>query len=523
MLSLSNATQLQRIANNPPDNGGDCPATRHDEKALALPARVFLEPPARADTLWTKEQFIALVMHMMNDNPINHFLTVWRGDDGKPGYAKADSHRRASEHAKWTYDTITGKARRTTSMGVYSKNVDNESTWAALDFDAHEGGHEMAKDRAIKAFSLLLTYRDRYVILSASGRGYHVFVFAHDLKPVREWTALLKDVAGSIPVPIQDGQCELFPAEGTEKQRTGRAIRIPGSYNPNTDSCELIIAETIRPLLDQLTEEVFPSTHTRASAAPRDLVRDREVNNSSYGTKRLYLLDQSPRKEVGQNRKQNRFLSPTTPRLIEATIGKHPILAKGTRHKVLATLTGDLIHKFGFTLSCDIVQAHWATYVKNLTTEYPEHFREFCAIWNSLLKEIVGNFSAKERAIYDKLNTTPQQEVFVLLHSFAYLAENEPFPIAQNSLADRLGQTQQGASYIIKVLIALEAITPTEKARINRRAARYRWLPAYAVNNGETNLISSPSGSDALSASLLNGAQNDMPQLPQVAGAFDAK
>ena len=177
---------------------------------LTLPARVFLEPPARADTLWTKEQFIALVMHMMNDNPINHFLTVWRDNDGKPGYAKAGSHRRASEHAKWTYDTITGKARRKTSMGVYSKNADNESTWAALDFDAHEGGHEVAKDRAIRAFSLLLTYRDRYVILSASGRGYHVFVFARDLKPVREWTALLKDVAGSIPVLSKTANASFF-------------------------------------------------------------------------------------------------------------------------------------------------------------------------------------------------------------------------------------------------------------------------------------------------------------------------
>jgi hypothetical protein len=518
MLSLSNTPRLRTPANNPPDNGGDRPETRQDEKAPALPARVFLEPPARADALWTKEQFIALVMHMMNDNPINHFLTVWRDNDGKPGYAKADSHKRASEHAKWTYDTITGKARRKTSMGVYSKNADNESTWAALDFDAHEGGHEVAKERAIKAFSLLLTYRDRYVILSASGRGYHVFVFARDLKPVREWATLLKDVAGSIPVPIQDGQCELFPAEGTEKQRTGRAIRIPGSYNPNTDSSELIIAETIRPLLDQLTEEA--STHTRASTAPRDLVRDREVNNSSYGTKRLYLLDQPPRKEVGQNRKQNGFLSPTTSRLIEDTIAKHPILAKGTRHKVLATLTGNLIHKFGFTLSCDIVQVHWANNVKNLTTAYPEHFREFCAIWNSLLKEIVENFSAKERAIYDKLNTTPQHEAFVLLRSFAYLANSEPFPIAQNSLADRLTQTQQGASYIIKVLIWLEAITPTEKARINRRAARYRWLPPHE-NDGATSSTSSPPGLDALTAPVLNSAQKDMPQLPQVAGTFE--
>src|SRR5262245_64551886 len=124
MLSLSNTTQLQTIENNPPDNGSECLATGHDEKAVALPARVFLEPPARADTVWTKEQFIALVMHMMNDNPINHFLTVWRGDDGKRGYAKADLHKRASDHAKWIYDRISRKARRKTSMGVYAKNAD---------------------------------------------------------------------------------------------------------------------------------------------------------------------------------------------------------------------------------------------------------------------------------------------------------------------------------------------------------------------------------------------------------------
>lgn len=101
----------------------------------------------------------------------------------------------------------------------------------------------------------------------------------------------------------------------------------------------------------------------------------------------------------------------------------------------------------------------------------------------------------------------------MLLRSFAYLADGEPFPIAQNSLADRLRQTQQGASYIIKVLMGLEAITPTEKAHINRRAARYRWLPPHATD-GATSIISSPLGLDALNAPLLNGTPKDMPQLP---------
>jgi len=101
------------------------------------------------------------------------------------------------------------------------------------------------------------------------------------------------------------------------------------------------------------------------------------------------------------------------------------------------------------------------------------------------------------------------------------LADGESFPIAQNSLADRLRQTQQGASYIIKLLIGLAAITPTEKARINRRAARYRWLPSHAANNGGTSLISGPLKPDTLSAPLFNGAQKDMSQLPEVAEAIE--
>ena len=70
------------------------------------------------------------------------------------------------------------------------------------------------------------------------------------------------------------------------------------------------------------------------------------------------------------------------------------------------------------------------------------------------------------------------------------------------------------------MLIALEAITPTEKALINRRAARYRWLPPHA-NDGATR-ISSPPGLDALGVTLLKGAKKDMPQLSQVARAFEA-
>ena len=147
---------------------------------LRLPAKVTRRRPVTIDTLLTKNEFVMLVAYMANDNPISHFLVAYTDDDGKPQYSKAYRHRRTDVHVGWTYDTITGKAKRKTSMGLYPKNKANESTWGALDFDAHEHGqNELAKNRAIRAFTLMLEYRDRFLILSASGRGYKVFIHSY--------------------------------------------------------------------------------------------------------------------------------------------------------------------------------------------------------------------------------------------------------------------------------------------------------------------------------------------------------
>src|SRR5512132_3919986 len=152
-----------------------------------LPAKVIRQAAVSIDALLTKVQFVSLVRHMLNGNPLSHFLTVWRDQDGNPRFAKAKPHRDAETHARWTYDTITGNAKHKTSMGLYAKNKGNESTWAAIDFDAHDHTQrDVAECRAIRAFTLLLEYRDRYLILSASGRGYHVFILAYEPRPVTE-------------------------------------------------------------------------------------------------------------------------------------------------------------------------------------------------------------------------------------------------------------------------------------------------------------------------------------------------
>jgi hypothetical protein len=111
-----------------------------------LPPRLVRESPLTIDKLLTKEEFLMLAAHMHNGNPLSYFLIGWRDDAGSARYAKAKPHKRADVQASWTWDTIVGRAKRRTSLGLYPKNQVNQSTWAAMDFDAHSGRDDVAKD-----------------------------------------------------------------------------------------------------------------------------------------------------------------------------------------------------------------------------------------------------------------------------------------------------------------------------------------------------------------------------------------
>jgi hypothetical protein len=427
-----------------------------------LPARVIRQAPVSIDALLTKVQFVSLVRHMLNGNPLSHFLTVWRDQDGNPRFAKAKPHRDAETHARWTYDTITGNAKHKTSMGLYAKNEDNESTWAALDFDAHDHTQrDVAEGRAIRAFTLLLEYCDRYLILSASGRGYHVFILAHEPRPVIEWVRVLKDAVDSVGAPIQDGVCEMFPSEKTAEQEVGRAIRVPGSLNPATGEVEKIMADTIQPLLERLA---------RQETARNNATRERTL--LTPGKRSLVKEANSYFREQKQN--QLRFFSASTERLIEQVLAKYPITKKGTRNGILAKLVGELFRKFGHAVSEQIVKQHYSAHASNIRTDLAEHLREFKQVWESFRKKELARLSHSERERFDKLQTDQQREAFFLCRAFAKF-KNE-FPLSQASLADRLSITRQGAGYVIERLIEVGAIKKTAEARPHSRSACYRWI-----------------------------------------------
>jgi hypothetical protein len=239
---------------HPQDNGTTLKLSSPARRLPTLANHCFIVGEAkRADVIWSEGDFLALCEHMLNDNPPDHFLTAWVDQEtGRAQFAKAPIRCRADKRASWAWSTIIGKANAKTAIGFYPSNPEKKSRWAAIDFDAHNGENEQARKRSLQAFSLLLNNPELYLILCASGNGYHLFICTRELHPIGEWIVLLKQVCEWIGVPIADGTCEIFPNERAESQRTGKGIRAPGTWNPKTRTCSLIEAETLTSLLETL-------------------------------------------------------------------------------------------------------------------------------------------------------------------------------------------------------------------------------------------------------------------------------
>jgi hypothetical protein len=313
MLKLSNAGRLPMLANH-----------------------CFIVGEAkRADVIWSEGDFKALCEHMLNENPLSHFLSVWIDASGKAQFAKAPLSCRADRRASWAWATITGKAKVQTGIGFYPANPEGQSRWAAIDFDAHNGEHEQARKWSLQAFSLLLQNPQLHLILCASGNGFHLFIITRELHPLSKWIVLLKQVCELIGARIADGICELFPNERAESQRTGKAIRAPGTLNPKTGTFSLIEAETVTSLL-----ETLPRTWSLGIGKVTCALNRNNTALSLHKSTNTYFLT---------------TWSLSTKPIVEALLARFPIERKGTRNNVLMQLI--ITGKSSLTISAKPVGA----------------------------------------------------------------------------------------------------------------------------------------------------------------------
>ena len=140
----------------------------------------------------------------------------------------------------------------------------------------HDDDNLRAREFALKAFLILYRQPHLFVALTTSAgdpqhSGWHLFIFTAEFFPCEDWTRLLRQVADQIGASVKPGVCEIFP---DDCKGIGRGIRAPGSWNPKTEQCGLILHETFTKLLPGLLPSVTPKERY-ASLGARCNTRER--------------------------------------------------------------------------------------------------------------------------------------------------------------------------------------------------------------------------------------------------------
>ena len=96
---------------NPQNNGTTLKLPDAVHRLPTLANNCYLVGEAkRADIIWTEGDFLALCEHMLNDNPPEHFLSVWIDKESRePQFKKPSFRYRADKRARWAWATVTGK------------------------------------------------------------------------------------------------------------------------------------------------------------------------------------------------------------------------------------------------------------------------------------------------------------------------------------------------------------------------------------------------------------------------------
>jgi hypothetical protein len=400
-----------------------------------------------ADRVWTRQEFVLLCDLMRNENPADEFLHVYCDSNGAPRFVKAKSLN-AEKRITWAWDTITGKAKHKVSIGFYPWNCRGESRWAAIDFDAHDGGAARAKAFAVAAFQALRKYLQLSLILTTSGsEGWHLFLFSAEFHPVQEWVRLLKRVVDQIGAEMKTGICEIFPNETRDGSRP-HAIRAPGTWNPKTNELGAIFFTSVAPLLQKKRKKEESSfLYHSSSEGEADQLNDSKPASFYCGGKANWIQ-------------------------------QFAIVQPSTRHGQLRALLHVIFRQVGHYVARRHADAQYrgAKFQPNATLA--EHLEEFEELWKWMTNQWQGELSDREQEIFATLGAESKRDLFRILKNFAQYAASRkeadfPFPIQH--VADRIGISFQYVSKLRQRFVNTSIIVQTEPASTNRFSARFRW------------------------------------------------
>jgi hypothetical protein len=436
--------------------------------AAALPTLltdcVIIGHARRADVVFTARQWFAICMHMLNENPANFFLMPYLKDGGAK-YSKAFKAN-VEDRIRWAWDTMTGKAKSLTSIGFYPTNPDRKSRWAGIDFDAHDGNAARARDFALKAFDVLYHQPQVFVCLTTSAgdpeqSGFHLFVFSREFYSCEDWTRLLKQVCTQIGAEIRSGVSEIFPDEFRDPRSIGKAIRAPGTWNPKTGDCGLILHES-------LTQSLLPSL-------PSGMERDGNA---------LSVLCELPSEKGPSSQSSGVFRGE---RGEWAT--KFAIIAPSTRHQKLTELVGTGLFQAGREVVRKNAELQCSEATPAPTGTLEEHLQEFDEAWSGWERKWLAGLSAAERQKYDALTTQEQRDAFRIIRNWSHTVVAGEFKIRCQSLGDRLGMSLKGASKLRRKFCELGILKQTKPYVANIFCGRFRWTAGAEPKLNQSTLI----------------------------------
>jgi hypothetical protein len=436
-------------------------AERSDDSGLRFMSSLTLNSPAalatncvlighcdKADVVWTWTEFRTLCEHMLNGNSQTDFMLVYRDDENQPKFAKAKTAK-ANRYASWAWDTIRERVKHKVGIGFYPSNAEGKSRWAAMDFDAHDGDALRARAFALAAFSILQRNPQLFVVLGTSGSdGWHLFVFTRDFYPIEQWTRLLKQVASLMGAEIKPGICEIFPDE--VRAGLGYGIRVPGTWNPKTDSLGHIAYSSVTPLLADAIER---------------------------GKRSPFLCHAT---NEGKDPQLHDRMQPSLYRgFKDEWKSQFAISQPNTRHNQLKALVHHIFRQVGREVASRNAEAQYNEASPSPNATLAEQLEEFDSLWSWTAQQWYSELSDGEREAFDVLSSETQRDLFRIARSFARQAEIEerrdfPFPVEQ--VAARVGLSHQFVSNLRRRFVELGILEKTAPHVTNRTAARFRWL-----------------------------------------------
>ncbi len=403
-------------------------------------------------------RFSEICWLFLNGNDFKFFLQVYQDAQGNAKFAR-NKTARADQREEWAWNTITGKAKTPVGIGFYPTNINGESRWGAMDFDAHgEDEKSEAHHRAHAAFDILKRHCQHRLLLGTSGGGgWHLFVISNSFHKIEEWIRFLEEVALRIRVRIAKGVCEIFPSS-TRGRHGGGGIRAPGTWNPKNGDFGRLFEDQVSPAIDDLLS--LNGRQARALCSREEIVSS------------LYL--ETPQQENGQftdKRQKARFSDASE------FASRYAIFSAGTRRTQLKNLIGEKFRSCGHELIRWAAELQYRQATPKPNASLEEHLTEFDQLWIFFCKLWRDELSERERSLLDSLQTQNEHDGFRIIQGFAELSGARPdFPVSCAYLARQIGITYMGVSKMRKKFELLGIIRMTAPHKPNVKAARYQWI-----------------------------------------------